>query len=93
MPKFFFAECSRDRVADDGPQSSAPAKRTYSLTAREIEVLALVARGKSASEIGETLRITKRTVDAHVSSVISKIGAVNRTQAVAMAIRDGLIKM
>jgi LuxR family quorum sensing-dependent transcriptional regulator len=75
------------------PKSAAAPARPYSLTAREIEVLAWVARGKSASAIGEMLRITKRTVDAHVSSIVSKIGAVNRTQAVAIAIRDRLIKM
>jgi LuxR family quorum sensing-dependent transcriptional regulator len=67
--------------------------RPYSLTSREIEVLAWVARGKSASAIGEKLRITKRTVDAHVSSIVSKVGAVNRTQAVAIAIRDRLIEL
>lgn len=63
------------------------------LTAREIEVLAWVARGKSAAAIGDILQITKRTVDAHVSSAVSKIGAVNRTHAVALALRDRLIKM
>jgi LuxR family transcriptional regulator, quorum-sensing system regulator BjaR1 len=63
------------------------------LTSREIEVLAWVARGRSAAEIAEILHIAKRTVDAHVSSVIFKTGAVNRTHAVAIAIRDRLIKI
>jgi len=68
-------------------------QRPYFLTAREIEVLEWVARGKSAWEIGEILAITKRTVDEHVHSVIRKIGAVNRTHAVALAIRDRVISM
>ncbi len=89
MVKSPIAECA---IAG-GSRPSAAAARPYSLTSREIEVLAWVARGKSASAIGEILHITKRTVDAHVSSIVSKIGAANRTQAVAIAIRDSLIKV
>jgi DNA-binding CsgD family transcriptional regulator len=61
------------------------------LTARELEVLTWVARGKSAWEIGEILRITKRTVDEHVQRATRKLGATNRTQAAAMAVRDRII--
>jgi LuxR family quorum sensing-dependent transcriptional regulator len=50
-----------------------------------------VARGKSAWEIGEILLISKRTVDEHVKTAVRKIGASNRTHAVAIAIRDRLI--
>jgi LuxR family transcriptional regulator, quorum-sensing system regulator BjaR1 len=63
------------------------------LTPREREVLAWVARGKSASEIGEILHITKRTVDEHVQTAARKLGAMNRTHAVAIAIRDGIIEV
>ena len=63
------------------------------LTAREIEVLRWVAHGKSAWEVGEILLIAKRTVDAHVQTVVRKLGASNRTHAVALALRDGIIKM
>jgi LuxR family quorum sensing-dependent transcriptional regulator len=63
------------------------------LTARESEVLRWVANGKSAWEIGEILHITKRTVDEHVQAAIRKLGATNRTHAVAFALRDGLIKL
>jgi LuxR family quorum sensing-dependent transcriptional regulator len=63
------------------------------LTARESEVLRWVANGKSAREIGEILDITKRTVDEHVQVAIRKLGATNRTHAVALALRDGLIKL
>ncbi len=63
------------------------------ITARESEVLRWVANGKSAWEIGEILHITKRTVDEHVQTAVRKLGAANRTHAVALALRDGLIKL
>ena len=63
------------------------------LTAREAEVLTWVARGKSAWEIGEILHIAKRTVDEHVQTAVRKLGAVNRTHAVAIAVRDGIISL
>jgi DNA-binding CsgD family transcriptional regulator len=68
------------------------AKRTGPLTGREREVLTWVAQGKSAWEIGEILGIVKRTVDEHAASAFRKLGAVNRAQAVAIAIRDRLIE-
>jgi len=61
------------------------------MTSREAEVLTWVARGKSAWEIGEILRIAKRTVDEHVQTAVRKLGAANRTHAVAIAIREQLI--
>jgi LuxR family transcriptional regulator, quorum-sensing system regulator BjaR1 len=63
------------------------------LTPRETEVLRWVANGKSAWEIGEILIITKRTVDEHVQTIVRKLGAVNRTHAVALTLRDGIIKL
>ena len=70
---------------------SDPTRRDI-LTPREREVLGWVARGKSASEIGEILHITKRTVDEHVQTAVRKLGAMNRANAVAIAIRDGIIE-
>jgi DNA-binding CsgD family transcriptional regulator len=61
------------------------------LTEREREVLTWVAQGKSAWAIGEILDIAKRTGDEHAASAYRKLGAVNRAQAVAIAIRDRLI--
>lgn len=70
----------------------APAtKRTHSLTWREREVLWWAAQGKSAWEIGEILHISKRTVDEHTQNAIRKLDATNRTQAVAVALRERLI--
>jgi LuxR family quorum sensing-dependent transcriptional regulator len=64
-----------------------------SLTAREREVLTWTAQGKSAWEIGEILCIAKRTVDEHAQTASRKLGAVNRTQAVALALRDHIIEV
>jgi DNA-binding CsgD family transcriptional regulator len=64
---------------------------TYSLTPREREVLWWAAEGKSAAQIGKILHITKRTVDEHTKNATRKLGAANRTQAVAVALRERLI--
>ena len=56
-------------------------------------MLAWVAQGKSASEIAEILRIAKRTVDEHVQTAVRKLGAQNRTHAVAIALRDAIINV
>jgi LuxR family quorum sensing-dependent transcriptional regulator len=67
--------------------------RSSTLTTRERDALAWAARGKSAWEIGEILGISKRTVDEHVQTACRKLNAANRTQAVAAALRDGLIAL
>jgi LuxR family quorum sensing-dependent transcriptional regulator len=69
------------------------AVRKPELTPREHEVLTWVAHGKSAWEIGEILAIAKRTVDEHAQTAFRKLGAVNRTHAVALALRDRLIAL
>jgi len=61
------------------------------LTQRELEVLTWVARGKTAWEIAGILSISKRTVDEHAHQAALKLGAANRTQAVAIAIRSRLV--
>ena len=61
------------------------------LTERELEVLNLVAEGFSNPEIARRLKVSRNTVKFHVSSIIQKIGASSRTEAVAIALRRGLI--
>ncbi len=63
------------------------------LTAREQEVLDLLAQGTTNKEIASALFITERTVKFHVSSILGKLGASNRTEAVRIAARHGLIKL
>jgi DNA-binding CsgD family transcriptional regulator len=58
-----------------------------------MEILRWVANGKSAREIAQILRIAKRTVDAHAQAAVRKLDATNRTHAVSLALRDGVIKL
>jgi len=69
-----------------------PAARPQ-LSEREREVLTWIAAGKSSWEIGEILGIAKRTVDEHASLATRKLGAANRTHAVAIAFRDRFISI
>jgi DNA-binding CsgD family transcriptional regulator len=61
------------------------------LTPRESEILALVAEGRSNGEIGRQLFISTKTVSVHVSNILGKLGAAGRTEAAAIARRDGLL--
>ena len=60
------------------------------LTEREVEVIKLVAKGRTNQEIAEELVISERTVGAHVSNILSKLHLANRTQAALFALRTGL---
>jgi DNA-binding NarL/FixJ family response regulator len=63
------------------------------LTERELEVLRLMAQGARNKEIAHDLSITERTAKAHVSSILGKLAASDRTEAVTIALRKGLIKL
>lgn len=63
------------------------------LTAREVEVLQLLAEGLPNKSIAARLGISDQTVKFHVASVCGKLGAANRTQAVRLAVRRGLISL
>jgi two-component system NarL family response regulator len=63
------------------------------LTARELEVLRLVVEGQSNKEIGAALAIAEGTVRAHLNSIFQKLDALDRTHAVTIAVRRGLVRL
>ncbi|MGW0678642.1 helix-turn-helix transcriptional regulator [Streptomyces sp. NPDC002767] len=72
--------------------SPSAADRIAALTARESDVLRLLARGRTNRQIGEELFISGKTASVHVSNILGKLGAAGRTEAVAIAYREGLIE-
>jgi DNA-binding NarL/FixJ family response regulator/tetratricopeptide (TPR) repeat protein len=73
------------------PRQPAQPVRDTALTSRESEILALVAQGRSNGEIARQLFISAKTVSVHVSNILAKLGASGRTEAAAIARRDGLL--
>jgi two-component system NarL family response regulator len=63
------------------------------LTGRELDVLTLLARGKSNKEIGANLYISETTVKAHLRSIFTKLNVLSRTEAIATASRRGLVQL
>ncbi len=85
----------RDEIAAALPVA-APASRpvaefTETLTRREREVLQMLASGLGNKEIATRLAISEHTVKFHVASILGKLGAASRTEAVALGIRHGLV--
>ena len=84
-------------VAEDGARSDPGHDDTGAeefeepLTAREVQVLELLAEGLPNKAIAARLHISDQTVKFHVSSISGKLGAANRTDAVRRAVRRGLI--
>jgi DNA-binding NarL/FixJ family response regulator len=68
----------------------APAE---SLTPRESEVLALLAEGLGNKEIAHRLNISEHTIKFHIGSILAKLGASSRTEAVSLGLRGGLIEL
>jgi two-component system, NarL family, response regulator LiaR len=64
-----------------------------SLTARETEILMLIARGKANKQIASELYLSEKTVKAHVSSILMKLGVQSRTQAALHAVKTGLVSI
>ena len=89
----------RARLGGTGAPGQAPPEGTSAggtgagglavLTAREREVLRLIAEGRSNREIGAALFISAKTASVHVSNILGKLGVASRTEAAAVALRDG----
>ncbi len=89
---------SGDRVEETLPPARAAAQIARPgarpgrpLTAREVEILELVAQGRTNRDIAEVLSVTPDAVKKHVQSIIAKLGAADRTDAAVRAVRAGLI--
>jgi len=74
------------------PERRALAERFGRLTEREREVAALIAQGKSNREIADTLVVSHRTVETHVSTILSKLGVSSRSRIAVWAVEVGLVK-
>jgi DNA-binding CsgD family transcriptional regulator len=86
--RFFVA--SRSPRSTDGPARGAVPAYPDRLSEREVEVLGLVAAGKSNPQIAAALVLSINTVERHVTHILQKTGAANRAEAAAYAIRHGL---
>ena len=81
----------------EGAEAAAAAARArraddpFGLTARERDVLALVAAGATNREIGERLHMAEKTASVHVSRILAKLNVRSRTEAAAVAHRQGLV--
>ncbi len=77
-------------AAGVGAETQPGAVERLGLTAREAEVLRLVADGRSNSQIAETLFISRKTASVHVSNILAKLGVSSRVEAAALAHRQGI---
>ena len=77
-----------NNVSAAGTSSSSP---TRPLTARQLEVLRLISEGRTDRDIAAALSIGHRTAQDHVVNLLNKLGVANRTEAAALAVRNGLI--
>jgi DNA-binding NarL/FixJ family response regulator len=79
------------RILAKGLRTRSTAPAVDPLTDRELEVLALVGRGRSNKEIATDLGITERTARTHVSNILGKLGLASRTQAALYAVERKLV--
>jgi DNA-binding NarL/FixJ family response regulator len=81
-----------ERFARPQPGGVTATSESAALTARESEVLGLVARGMSNAEIAAALFVTEATVKTHVAAILAKLGLRNRAQIVVFAYESGLVR-
>lgn len=90
------AHAGRATLAPEAAQALAeaathPVDPGYDLTEREREVLGLIVEGKSNAEIADELSVSLSTARFHVSTILSKLGATNRAEAAALAVKHRLV--
>lgn len=78
-------------LANWGDSKTTSSNSKEELTSRQIEILKLVAKGLSYKEVGATLFLSERTIKYHMSNILSKLDLQNRNQAIAYAVRRGLL--
>jgi DNA-binding NarL/FixJ family response regulator len=90
----FSPSVTRRLIEQFTARGEAPAADAHleQLTARELEVLRLVARGLSNAEISERLVVSEHTTKTHVASILQKLALRNRVQAVVLAYETGLVR-
>jgi DNA-binding CsgD family transcriptional regulator len=87
------AAAGRRHVPCDVAARLADRMSRASLSSRELDVLQLLVGGRRNREIASALDITEGTVKLHVSSILDKLGVVDRTEAVTVALRRGLVRL
>ena len=81
------------KLPESGPDDASGRLLDEPLTMRELDVLRLVAEGASNREAAAVLGVSAKTIEAHLSSVYSKLRVRSRTEAVVSAVRDGIISV
>jgi DNA-binding NarL/FixJ family response regulator len=90
-PDELLARVRRSLRRSGAVPTQASVHRPTSLTHREQEVLTLLAAGRTQKEIGTELVISAKTVGTHIQRILAKLGVHSRAQAVALALREGLV--
>jgi DNA-binding NarL/FixJ family response regulator len=90
-PDELVARVRRSLRRSGAARTETPVHGATSLTHREQEVLTLLAAGRTQKEIGTDLVISAKTVGTHIQRILAKLGVHSRAQAVALALREGLV--